>query len=212
MKTSEQTTEIFKALAEAQGDFPEIKKNKTVDVIKNGNILYSYEYAELPNIVSEVRPLLKKANLSFTQGISEDGNYLVTRILHSSGQWIETKYPFVARDGDMQGVGGGFTFARRYALSAILGIATETDDDAARADGKDAKIENKNQSSPKPQPPQSPAAKPGQITVEALVTIAEKDLAKNAGFKWSGKKWVKNIDAQELLKNSYPFEIQEVRS
>lgn len=207
MKTSDQINELSAAMAKAQGKFPEIVKDKKVEVKnKEGKYLYSYFYAELSTIVSAVRPALAESGLSIAQGMSGDGNYCVTRILHSSGQWIETQYPFVAKESDMQALGGGFTFARRYAISALLGIATETDDDASKVAGKNAEISGgPNSPAQKPNPP----AQPGFVTIEALVKYEDRELAKKSGFTFgNGKKWLKQVPREELNKNSYPFEIR----
>jgi hypothetical protein len=223
MRTSDQTNEIFKALSEAQGEFPEIKKDKRVDVFNKDytKILYSYLYAELPTIVDAIRPILRKNGLSFTQGISEDGNRCVTKIMHSSGQWIETSYPFAARSDGMQDLGGGFTYARRYSLSGILGIATETDDDANQASGKDVQISQNDgpQAEPKSSipnmkpasPPQMPLTKAGQIVVRALVK-APGASAKKAGFRWNAdsKIWTKIMTQDELNNSKFDFEVEAI--
>jgi len=65
---------------------------------------------------------------------SQEGVSVVTRVLHSSGQWIEFG-PFTIPLGkkDAQSVGSACSYAKRYALSAALAISAEKDDDGNRA-------------------------------------------------------------------------------
>lgn len=74
--------------------------------------------------------------------IGEDGKtVLVTTLLHSSGEWIAGEYPITAaKANDPQAEGSAMTYARRYALMAMVGIAPEDDDgNAASAAAKVAK-------------------------------------------------------------------------
>lgn len=152
MKTSEQTDKLSEALALAQFQYTELKKDKRVEVKnKEGKFLYSYMFADLPGCLDSTRPALCKNGLSVVQGF--EAGMIVTRICHMSGQWIETTYPVIAPKDDMQDFGGGITFARRYAYNSIVGIAAEDS-----RDGFDQK--------PKPQ---------GQ----AIVTSAESVLRDN---------------------------------
>jgi len=59
---------------------------------------------------------------------------LVTRIIHTSGEHIEGEFPLVCKDpNDPQKLGSAVTYARRYALSAALGITADDDDGQAAA-------------------------------------------------------------------------------
>ena len=51
-----------------------------------------------------------------------------TTLLHSSGQWIAGEQPIAGDWGDPQKIGSAITYARRYGLAAICGIAQEDDD------------------------------------------------------------------------------------
>jgi hypothetical protein len=54
---------------------------------------------------------------------------LVTRLIHSSsGQWIEAVYPLKPQKEDPQGYGSALTYARRYSLSALVGVIVDDDD------------------------------------------------------------------------------------
>lgn len=127
--------ELAKALVKAQSQFEAIKKGKTADIpIKSGGS-YSYAYADFGSIVQTVLPVLKENGLAYTQFPSAINELpaLTTTLLHESGEWIsETMLLHIAKD-DAQGQGSAITYARRYALSAVLGIVTEVDDDGATA-------------------------------------------------------------------------------
>jgi hypothetical protein len=80
---------------------------------------------------------LSANGLAFVQTISD--GVLHTRLLHTSGQWIASEHP-LPMSGKPQEIGSALTYARRYSLSALLGIAADEDDDAnaaSRSNGKD---------------------------------------------------------------------------
>jgi len=115
---------IFKALADFQQECP---------VIHKGTTGYGYTYADLPQILEVINPLLKKHGLGFTQLLTEGG--LKTIIFHVSGEFIEGVCPIPTTTlkgmNDYQSFGSGITYYRRYALSSALGIVTDKDTDAA---------------------------------------------------------------------------------
>ena len=52
----------------------------------------------------------------------------MTRLMHASGQWIEGETPILNKDNNPQAFGSAMTYAKRYALAAIVGVATDDDD------------------------------------------------------------------------------------
>jgi hypothetical protein len=60
----------------------------------------------------------------------EDGKHVtITRLMHSSGQWIEDGgVPLILSKDDMQGLGSALTYSRRYGLMSMVGVAPEDDD------------------------------------------------------------------------------------
>jgi hypothetical protein len=132
---SSEISELAKALVGAQADFPTIKKTKKATIqTKNGGS-YSYDYADLGDIREAVVPTLTQYGLVITQAPSVYGDSpaLTTTLFHTSGQWIESEMLLHIEKTDAQGQGSAITYARRYALSAILGIVTESDDDGGAA-------------------------------------------------------------------------------
>lgn len=127
--SSEQMQEICTALAKAQGEFPHIEHNRD-------NSFFKSSYADLHAIVSAIRPTLSKNGLSVTQitKINSTGEIVLhTKLLHASGQWIETRSRIIPEKGDVQSYGRAVSYHKRYALMGLLGITASgdaSDDDA----------------------------------------------------------------------------------
>lgn len=124
------TAKVCAALVAAQADLRNPAKDRTANT---GT--FTYKYADLASILDLVRPILAKHGLAITQDVRmEDGRLLIhSRLIHSSGECLDFG-PLAGSVGtSWQQTGGGITYARRYALQAILGIAADEDDDAASA-------------------------------------------------------------------------------
>ncbi len=147
MNKSDSIANLAKALASFQAEIENPKNTAS-------NPFFKSKYAPLQDILNLARPLLSKHGLSILQSPSGDGkNIIITTILmHSSGEWIETE-PLVlqAEKATAQGAGSAITYGRRYAISAILGISSEDDDDGIHASDTKGKSDNK--------PPQTVPAK-----------------------------------------------------
>lgn len=128
MKTSETIEKLAAALATAQGEM----KNATLNKV---NPHFKSKYADLAGIRDATVKVLSKHGLSVVQAtsVTETGLVLHTRLLHSSGQWIAGDYPLPMNMEKPQAMGSALTYARRYSLSAICGIASDEDDDANAA-------------------------------------------------------------------------------
>ena len=128
MNTSEAINEIAAALSKAQSEV----KNPSFNRV---NPHFKSKYADLGEVLSVVRPALSKYGIALMQmtDFGDNGIVLHTRLTHSSGQWIESTYP-VSNLGTHQAMGAALTYAKRQALSAIVGVAGEDD-----TDGEDTK-------------------------------------------------------------------------
>jgi hypothetical protein len=100
---------------------------------------YSYTYADLAGISEQLLPLLTNCGLSFIckPTVTERGFVLAYSLLHVSGEREDGSYP-LPTSGTPQQVGSAITYARRYCLCAVSGVAPEDDDgraaeEAARA-------------------------------------------------------------------------------
>jgi hypothetical protein len=131
---------------------------------------FSYTYATLPAILDLVRPVLASHGLAITQDVSMiDGSLMVsTTIRHISGDTVDFG-PIVGRaGGDWQALGSAITYARRYALTAALGIAADDDDDAAATKGHVTRSSAPPPEDPWTTPPVTEAAEgPGNRVQEA---------------------------------------------
>jgi len=94
----------------------------------------------LSAVLSAGREALSKNDLAVIQTTepSDAGIVVITTLAHKSGEWIRGKLCMTPVKNDPQGIGSCITYARRYALSAIVGIA-QVDDDGNTASGKDKK-------------------------------------------------------------------------
>ena len=131
---------LYEALRRAQATLPDVSKTKTAKVrgkSKSGESFeYSYKYADISDILAVIRPHLAKHGLAILQPTRIDNGALVvvTRIVHaSSGQVEEGVYPVAAIGADHQALGSALTYARRYALCAMIGLAPDDDADGRHA-------------------------------------------------------------------------------
>ena len=136
MRTSKTLAELGEALSQAQAEFPILPKTKKVKVNTHDGKGYTYSYADLALILETILPITSKNGLSVVQIpiISDRGYTLVTRLLHVSGEWIESELPLKQQRDGAQAMGSALTYMRRYALSAMLCLATDEDDDGQIAD------------------------------------------------------------------------------
>lgn len=128
---SEQINELATALAKAQGQTEGAKKD-------SANPFFKSKYADLASVWGACRQQLSSNGLSITQCPEESDNGIAveTMLLHSSGQWIKSRYTMPVSKVDAQAVGSAITYARRYSLAAIVGIAPEDDDGNAAVKGR----------------------------------------------------------------------------
>ena len=183
MQTSEEVSSIFKALCECKKDFVPLSKNKKG---------YGYNYTPLDSVIDMLNTVLPKHGINFVQFPSTVGeNYaLTTRIFHESGEWMEDTIIFnmteISKANDTQKLGASITYFRRYALSAIFGIASDEDIDgniemniAAKQSQSQSQPQRKtfNETKPAPQPQQTkPAPQPQQQskpTPQPVATTSE---------------------------------------
>jgi hypothetical protein len=133
MSMIDPTPELNKALAAVQARLPKIGKGeegKVSGVSKSGKSYeYTYKYADLSGISPAILPILGEEGLAWTtRPTMEDGHFvLLYELRHASGEAIGGMYPLHA--GGPQDMGKEITYARRYALCAVTGIAPGDDDD-----------------------------------------------------------------------------------
>lgn len=127
--TSVELSNLAAALVTAQQSIGTVTKDKTANLGQK----YSYTYANLAACLEAVREPLTKNGLCLVQGACGHGNAITvaTRLLHKSGEWIESAITLTAKDASPQSIGSAITYGRRYGLSALVGLAAEDDDGKA---------------------------------------------------------------------------------
>ena len=129
MIKSESINELATALSIAQGKIENAKKDTS-------NPFFKSKYADLSSVISVIKEPLHSNGLSIIQTTEVIGEtlFLVTTLLHKSGQYISAQLPVLAKDNSAQAMGSAITYSRRYGLSAMLSVGSE-DDDGNQATG-----------------------------------------------------------------------------
>ena len=129
MQKSESIGKLAEALSKAQGVIRGAIKD-------SNNPFFKSTYADLSSVWDACREPLAKNGLSVTQltDVTEKGIAIETILMHSSGEWISGRLDMPLSKQDPQGVGSAITYARRYTLAAIVGVAPEDDDAESTAD------------------------------------------------------------------------------
>ena len=156
---SETISKITAALSAVQGALEHAGRSSKNPHLKS-------TYADLTALIDVAKEPLLKNGLAVVQvtAIGDDGRvYLITELVHSSGEFFRSHYPLRPLREDPQGFGSAMTYARRYCYQAIIGIASIGEDD----DGHKA-------SEPSPHPVvTAQAKKPLESSREKKPTIPE---------------------------------------
>lgn len=123
-EASAEIGKLAEALAMAQGSMENAAKS-------SANPFFKSKYADLAEVWNTIREPLSKNGLSVVQapvGIDGRSVKIMTMLLHKSGQYVRTVTTIPCAKSDAQGIGSALTYGRRYALSALVGIAQEDDD------------------------------------------------------------------------------------
>ena len=142
-------SQLAKALTAFHADLPKVGKGST-------NPAFKSKYADLADIVSVVLPALAKQGLAWitTPRVSDDGFSLEYELRHVSGESITGSWPLPDPEkATPQQMGSAVTYAKRYTLSAVTGIAPDEDDDgnaASKGPGaaprsRSTRVENSNE-------------------------------------------------------------------
>lgn len=128
MLMSEKIDKITEALIAVQSEMGTVTK-------ENENPYFKSKYADLAAVHRLCMPILTKNGLCVSQvcAPSEKGVKIVTLLLHKSGQYLGSELEMIPTKMDPQGIGSAITYARRYALMAIIGLVAEEDDDGNAA-------------------------------------------------------------------------------
>ena len=184
--------EIAKALGAFQAEVETIKKDAS-------NPFFKSKYASLENIVEGVRKPLKKNGLSFSQFPTGEDS-LTTILMHISGEWMKATVKMNPKEHTPQGQGSAITYMRRYALSAVLGIVTDEDDDGNAASAPTRPT------TPVTKPPVAPKAPVNspKLVLKSKINELVKELGIPNMTKDNAKTIIKSLTDQELIEENYP--------
>jgi len=137
-RSSETVAALASALAKAQAELinPEKSLTATIRTSRPGDCERSFRYAPLSSGLDIVRKTLGQHEIATLQTTAIDQTAgmvnLTTTLAHASGEWIASDWPVcpIAETANPQRMGAALTYARRYALFALVGIAGEADLDA----------------------------------------------------------------------------------
>jgi len=137
--------DLYAALVKAQSEMGRLIAGETAKVPTKAGGTYSYSYASLADVLAIAKPPLNANGIAIIQGAPEihyEGQRatvtVMTTLAHESGDTITEPLALVTGDVSPQGVGSAITYARRYGLQMICGLAPDSDDDGQRAAGKQA--------------------------------------------------------------------------
>ena len=147
---SGEIAELLRALDAFQQD--NIKLSRTAN-----NPFFKSKYAPLDEVLELVTPKLHEHGLALVQSTLMHSEIVVLRTVLAhiqSGQWLASEYPLLpAKQNDPQQLGSAMTYARRYVIKAVCGLA-EADDDGNFASGKAKSVDQF--TSRKQTPPKAP--------------------------------------------------------
>lgn len=134
---SETIGALAAALAKAQSQISGAVKDAA-------NPFFKSKYADLESVWQACRKPLTDNGLSVVQTTryTADTLMLITTLMHASGEWIAGEMPVLMKDYSPQAQGSGLTYARRYALAALVGVyQTDDDGEAAMSRKPDLKLD-----------------------------------------------------------------------
>src|ERR1700756_186533 len=131
-QSSETIGAIATALAKAQAELVNPEKTLTATIVaRNGK--RTFRYASLATGLDLIRKCLGQHEIAIVQSTAVDQGriMLTTRLVHASGEWVSSLWPVcLAAEASAHLKGAALTYARRYALFTLVGIAGEDDLDA----------------------------------------------------------------------------------
>lgn len=168
MESSGAIDQIAAALVAAQSEMSHAVADKSNPHLKNN-------YADLGSVIDAVRPALNRHGIALVQTPEPGGEgWLIcsTRLIHTTGQWLASTFAVPVQKADAQSYGSALTYARRYSLMAVCGIAPE-DDDGNAASGTRPRPSG-NAAPPQQRPAQPPAQAQAQQSRPAAPPAQER--------------------------------------
>lgn len=187
--------DLAAAMAKAQTQIKAAIKDTKGQIGQNR----AYKYADLASVWDACKTALSANNIAIIQKPDFDGTsmWLETMLLHSSGDCITGRYPLRPSQDTPQAYGSALTYARRYSLSAMVGIVTDEDDDGAAGSKRDERND---------EPPEDPALQAAKAFVRKAIKEAGAAMSEADLNNWVNA-WAKHI---EQLRAKYPEEAKAV--
>lgn len=122
--------DIYEALVAFQAELPTVTKDSEADTGK-----YTYRYTSLDKLVETILPVLNKHGIGYVAAPDTvDGlAVLNARLVHKGGTSFGGNYPLGNPNIPAQSMGSALSYARRYALLALTGVAPAGEDDDGAA-------------------------------------------------------------------------------
>ncbi len=206
---------LYAALALAQGAFPEIPKNRTATIRPQTGNPWEFMYSDLSDLINATRPALTANGLAVFQVPDAENKNCITTLAHSSGLILVGSYPIHHKGAGRMHPGQdwaiSWAFARRYGLSALLGIAAEETVEGDQSD--------------KTTPDFDAASGDGRLGVRGVVVppgtskaFAAKLLADGIEAQFGEAKtaegregvWKRNLEVINVLQDHFPGDYQNV--
>lgn len=191
-----ETTELITALCAAQKEFKSALKDAE-------NPHFKKSYADLSAIWEACKDGLHKNGLVVSQQTvgTEQGWHLTTKVYHTSGGFIESITPIICQQNNPQSFGSGMTYARRYALAAILGVVTDDDD----AEGAMARNTEKAQPASSNAPAKATDAK---VIAQALKVVENTGTLEALATVWNNHT---NLHTSEAFKKAMSLRKEQLQ-
>lgn len=141
MRTSQNTDCIYPAFIKAQREMGKLAKDSE-------NPFFKSKYASLEAVLEVVKPVFLQNGIAICQGSGTSGTGInvITRLIHESGQYIETDFPLPLSKQDAQAAGSASSYGRRYSLKGLASLAEEDDDGASASDNPDPRSDRSDDS------------------------------------------------------------------
>ena len=196
---SDSIIELAKALAKAQGQIkPAVKDSE--------NPHFRSKYADLASVWDACRKPLTDNGLSVVQmpvdAPTPDGVALTTLLLHTSGEYISSTISAPLTKRDAQGIGSALTYLRRYALSAVIGVVADEDDDGNAASRPQAQGQPGHTPSERPTNGATSASKASDKQKKMLFAIWNKGGFDGKLTEWIGSTFGCGVDDLSIAQAS----------
>ncbi len=192
------------SIAELQKALPDVAKTLTAKVSnKEGKHLYDYGYADLALVSKAILPLLANLGLSWVTlpTVNEAGQMvLLYKLQNAAGESEGGVYPLPK--GSPQEMGSAITYARRYCLCAVTGLAPKGDDDDAEKTTR-AATRRRGDQAMRPDPStrgDAPTESRGEPAVPGITAAQMRNLQRRFGLMFGrGDREAKLAYSVELL-------------